>query len=73
MINLYFKDKCPYCSEFISERCDDYVIDTSYYAREMGNVFNVPGSTLSPEEWLQSTCVIELESLGADAYLQTGL
>ena len=36
MINLYFKDKCPYCSEFISERCDDYVIDTSYYDREMG-------------------------------------
>ncbi len=39
----------------------------SLLTREMGNVFNVPGSTLSPEEWLQSTCVIELESLGADA------
>lgn len=34
---------------------------------EMGNVFNVPASTLKPEEWLTTSCVIELESLGSDA------
>ena len=39
----------------------------SLITREMGNVFDVPGSTFTPEEWLNSTCVIELESLGADA------
>ena len=39
----------------------------SLITREMGNVFDVPASTLSPEEWLQATCVIELESLGPDA------
>lgn len=36
MIKLYFEDNCPYCGEFISERCEDYVVDTSYYDREMG-------------------------------------
>lgn len=39
----------------------------SLITREMGNVFDVPGSTFLPEEWLKSTCVIELESLGPDA------
>lgn len=39
----------------------------SLVSREMGNVFNVAGSTISPEEWLKTKCVIELESLGADA------
>lgn len=39
----------------------------SLITREMGNVFNVPGSTLTPEEWLRVPCVIELESLGPDA------
>ena len=33
----------------------------------MGNVFDVPGSTFSPEEWMEKKCVIELESLGPDA------
>ena len=32
----------------------------------MGSVFNVGGSTLKPEEWLQRKCVIELEALGTD-------
>lgn len=39
----------------------------SLVTREMGNVFDVPGSTLSPEDWLRTKCVIELESLGPDA------
>ena len=39
----------------------------SLVTREMGNVFDVPGSTLSPEDWLTTKCVIELESLGPDA------
>lgn len=39
----------------------------SLITREMGNVFDVPGSTLKPEEWLTAKCVIELESLGKDA------
>lgn len=39
----------------------------SLITREMGNVFDVPKSTLSPEEWLKTKCVIELESLGPDA------
>ncbi len=39
----------------------------SLLTREMGNVFDVPGSTFTPEEWLQNSCVIELESLGPDA------
>ena len=32
----------------------------------MGSVFNVGGSTLRPEEWLERKCVIELEALGTD-------
>ena len=39
----------------------------SLLRREMGNVFNVSGSTISPEEWLNVSCVIELESLGTYA------
>lgn len=39
----------------------------SLITREMGNVFDVPGSTFSPEEWMEKKCVIELESLGPDA------
>ena len=39
----------------------------SLVTREMGNVFDVPGSTLAPEDWLKTKCVIELESLGPDA------
>ena len=39
----------------------------SLITREMGNVFDVPGSTLAPEEWIKTKCVIELESLGPDA------
>ncbi len=39
----------------------------SLVTREMGNVFDVPGSTFAPEEWLKMKCVIELESLGSDA------
>lgn len=39
----------------------------SLVTREMGNVFDVQKSTLAPEEWLRTKCVIELESLGSDA------
>lgn len=39
----------------------------SLVTREMGNVFDVPGSTFAPEDWLHTKCVIELESLGPDA------
>lgn len=39
----------------------------SLITREMGDVFDVPGSTITPEEWLRIKCVIELESLGPDA------
>lgn len=39
----------------------------SLLRREMGNVFNVSSSTISPEEWLNVSCVIELESLGSYA------
>ena len=39
----------------------------SLVTREMGNIFDVPGSTFAPEEWLKMKCVIELESLGSDA------
>lgn len=39
----------------------------SLLRREMGNVFNVSNSTISPEEWLKVSCVIELESLGSYA------
>lgn len=39
----------------------------SLVSRETGNVFNVPSSTFRPEEWMQHSCVLELESLGKDA------
>lgn len=39
----------------------------SLVSRETGNVFNVPRSTFRPEEWMQHSCVLELESLGKDA------
>ena len=39
----------------------------SLITREMGNVFDVPGSTFSPEEWMKNSCGIELEALGPDA------
>ena len=39
----------------------------SLVSRETGNVFNVPFSTFRPEEWMQHSCVLELESLGKDA------
>ena len=38
----------------------------SLISRETGNVFNVPRSTFRPEEWMQHSCVLELESLGKD-------
>ncbi|MGI6500025.1 MAG: ATP-binding protein [Anaerostipes sp.] len=39
----------------------------SLLTREMGNVFNVSESVLTPEEWMKSNCIIELESMGSDA------
>ena len=34
-------------------------------SREMGDVFDVPYSTITPEEWLKRSVVIELESMGS--------
>lgn len=36
----------------------------SLLRREMGDVFDVPESTFSPEKWLEVPAVIELESMG---------
>lgn len=36
----------------------------SLLRREMKEIFDVPKSTLSPEEWLTKPVIIELESLG---------
>lgn len=36
----------------------------SLLRREMGDVFDVPESTLTPEKWLEVPAVIELESMG---------
>lgn len=36
----------------------------SLLTREMGDVFDVPDSTFSPEEWLLHSVVIELEAMG---------
>ena len=36
----------------------------SLLRREMGDVFDVPESTLEPEKWLEVPAVIELESMG---------
>lgn len=37
----------------------------SLLQREMGDVFDVTRSTFSPEEWLNKSVIIELESMGA--------
>ncbi len=37
----------------------------SLLTREMGDVFNVPFSTIAPEDWLKRSVVIELESMGS--------
>lgn len=37
----------------------------SLLSREMGDVFNVPYSTIAPEDWLNRSVVIELESMGS--------
>lgn len=37
----------------------------SLLQREMGDVFDVTMSTFSPEEWLNKSAIIELESMGA--------
>lgn len=37
----------------------------SLLSREMGDVFNVPYSTIAPEDWLKRSVVIELESMGS--------
>ncbi|WP_026657806.1 ATP-binding protein [Butyrivibrio sp. AC2005] len=37
----------------------------SLLSREMGDVFNVPFSTIAPEGWLKRSVVIELESMGS--------
>lgn len=39
----------------------------SLLRREMGDVFDVPESTFSPEKWLENSAVIELESMGRGA------
>ena len=36
----------------------------SLLRRELGDIFDVPESTLKPEEWLEKPAVIELESMG---------
>lgn len=36
----------------------------SLLRREMGDVFDVPKSTIAPEEWLKIPAIIELESMG---------
>ena len=36
----------------------------SLLRREMKEIFDVPKSTLSPEEWLERPVIIELEALG---------
>ena len=37
----------------------------SLLSREMGDVFNVPFSTITPENWLKRSIIIELESMGS--------
>jgi hypothetical protein len=34
--------------------------------REMGDIFDVPKSTVPPEEWIKRSAIVELESLGTD-------
>lgn len=38
----------------------------SLIRQEMGNVFDVPFSTIQPDEWINRKCIIELEALGHD-------
>lgn len=37
----------------------------SLLRREMGDVFNVPKSSIAPEEWLRQPALIELEAMGS--------
>lgn len=37
----------------------------SLLSREMGDVFDVPFSTVAPEQWLKRSVIIELESMGS--------
>ena len=34
--------------------------------REMGDIFDVPYSTVPPEDWMKRSAIVELESLGTD-------
>ena len=36
----------------------------SLMTREMGDIFDVPNSTVPPEEWIKRSAIVELESLG---------
>ena len=38
----------------------------SLMTREMGDIFDVPKSTVPPEEWIRRSAIVELESLGTD-------
>ncbi len=38
----------------------------SLMTREMGDIFDVPYSSVPPEEWVKRSAVVELESLGTD-------
>ena len=38
----------------------------SLMTREMGDIFDVPRSTVPPEEWIKRSAIVELESLGTD-------
>ncbi|MDO5132066.1 MAG: hypothetical protein Q4D81_03665 [Eubacteriales bacterium] len=38
----------------------------SLMTREMGDIFDVPRSTVPPEEWIRRSAIVELESLGTD-------
>lgn len=37
----------------------------SLLSREMGDVFDVPESTIAPDDWLKRPAVIELEAMGS--------
>ena len=38
----------------------------SLLVREMGDIFDVPESTVPPEQWLKRSAIVELEALGRD-------
>ena len=38
----------------------------SLMTREMGDIFDVPYSTVPPEDWMKRSAIVELESLGTD-------